>query len=191
MKRKLFTVILAIIMAVYFGTLVTCKQVPPKPIELSVFGQMNGYSVSMFYRQFNEARVTGVKEVKIFIMSPGGIVVETFALCDMIKKAQADGIHVTTIAYGMVASAAVPVFLCGDTRTAGPNTVFMLHKPDLAICGEDEDCLELYAMDEKLYIQLIVDHCNLTHKEVDELCAAYTWFTAKEAMRYGMVDRIE
>ena len=192
MKRKLVVSSL-IILALAFGGFgyktIIAKNIAPV-VELSVFGQMNGYNATSFYRSFENAREQGSKEVKIFMMSPGGVVVESFALCDMINQAQKDGMHITTVAYGMIASAAVPVFLCGDTRIAGPNTVFMLHKPDRAGI-EDENYIEMMDLDERLYIQLVADNCSLTYEQVDKLCTEYTWFTAKEAMQYGMIDRIE
>ena len=157
--------------------------------RIEVFGQMSGYNTPTLYNKLQALKSQGISELEIFIMSPGGVVVDAFGFCDLISKAKSEGFHVTTIARGMVASAAVPVFLSGDHRIAGPSTVFMLHKPGRPDpC--DGNCKEYFDINEHIYINLVADHCDLTYEEVDKYCADETWFTAKEAKRFGMVDEI-
>lgn len=157
--------------------------------EFSIHGQMTGYSTMSLRSKVLELKSKGITELRIFIMSPGGMVLDAFGACDVIRDAKASGIHVTTIGLGMVASASMPVFLAGDTRMAGANTVFMLHKPDREEIT-DENYIELMDLDERLYIDLVADNCDLTYDEVNKLCNDFTWFTAEQAKRYGMVDEI-
>jgi len=157
--------------------------------RVEIWGQMLGFATYNLYDKFQVFKAQGIKEVHIFIMSPGGAVVDAFGAVDAINKAKSEGMYIVTIARGMVASAAVPVFCAGSYRIAGANTQFMLHKPDREYVTDEND-IELYDLTEHMYTRIVADNCDLTYQEVDKLCTDFTWFTAKEAMRYGMVDRI-
>jgi len=157
--------------------------------RIAIWGQINGYTTPDLYQKFQQFKAAGITKVKIFIMSPGGAVVDAFGAVDVIKRAQRNGMYITTSARGLVASAAIPIFVSGDWRIAGPNTVFMLHKPDRSYVT-DENHIEAMDLMEKLYIQIVADGCGLCYVDVDDLCTEYTWFTAKKAMQYDMVDEI-
>jgi len=132
----------------------------------------------------------GKTELKIFVMSPGGMAYDFMGAVDVIKLAQNHGIHVTTEAFGLVASAAVPVFISGDTRIAGPNTQFMVHHIQTEGYVLTEDDIECITMLENFYIKHVAEHSDLTEEEVDKMMDEVTFFTAKQAKRYGMVDEI-
>lgn len=201
MKRLL--VILAVAASLCLGGLAGHFGLKEKEVEVShynlwaidgigrveIWGELTGYATLSLYNSFQLFRAQGIKEVHVFIMSPGGIAVDAFGVCDIIEKAKADGIKVVTIARGAIWSGAVPIFLSGSYRIAGPNTVFMLHKPERPEYLDEND-LESFDLHERLYISIVANHCDLTYNEVDKLCTEYTWFTAEQAKRYGMVDEI-
>lgn len=64
--------------------------------------------------------------VLLIINSPGGSVYDGFGFVDRILNSTC---IVNTQAMGMVASIALPIFLCGDKRFSGRHTTFMHHPP--------------------------------------------------------------
>ena len=151
---------------------------------------MVGYSTLQLYNTVNSMLEEGKTDLKIFIMSPGGLAYDFMGAVDVIKFAKNHGIHVTTIAYGIVASAAVPIFISGDLRIAGPNTQFMLHRIQTGSYQLTEDDIECITMLEDFYIKHVAEHSSLTEEEVGKMMDEVTFFTAKQAQRYGMVDEI-
>ena len=158
--------------------------------EVTIWGQMTGYSTLMLHNEIVKMLEEGKTELRIFIMSPGGMAYDFTGAVDTIKFAQNHGIHVTTIAYGLVMSAAVPVFVAGDTRIAGPNTQFMVHRINTEGYVLTEDDIECITMLEDFYVKFVAEHSSLTEEEVGKMMDEVTFFTAKQAQRYGMVDEI-
>ena len=158
--------------------------------EVTIHGQMTGYSTLLMYNEVVDMIEAGVTELRIFIMSTGGVAYDFTGAVDVVKFAQNHGIHVTTIAYGCVMSAAVPVFVAGDTRIAGPNTQFMVHRIVTEGYILSEDDIECITMLEDFYVKHVAEHSSLTEEEVGKMMDEVTFFTAKQAERYGMVDEI-
>lgn len=67
--------------------------------------------------------------VLVIINSPGGSIYDGFAFVDRILNSSC---VVNTQAMGLIASAALPIFLAGEKRTSGRNTTFMHHPPAYA-----------------------------------------------------------
>jgi len=92
----------------------------------------SGLSVSDVTMLWNDLCVlennTQIRDVNLFINSPGGDAFSGLALADQIERAQRKGFRVTAHASGIIASAAVPVFAVCDVRLAAPGTVFMVHE---------------------------------------------------------------
>lgn len=62
--------------------------------------------------------------IKIYISSPGGLLQESFCICDAIRMSKTP---VYTINIGCAASAAALIFSCGHKRIATPSASFLLH----------------------------------------------------------------
>jgi len=95
----------------------------------------SGLSVADVTRLWNDLVVlennTKVRDVNLFINSPGGDAFSGLALADQIERARRKGFKVTAHASGIIASAAVPVFAVCDVRLAAPGTIFMVHEAAL------------------------------------------------------------
>ena len=191
MKRFLsFFAVIVMLFSFTTGCVTTSTNVP-RAATHEVFGMMTGYSSTYLRHQITYMVEKGQTELKIFIMSTGGIAYDWMATVDLISYAQSLGIHVTTEAFGCVMSAAVPVFLAGDTRIAGPNTQFMVHHIQIpegyTLTEDDIECVDML---EYMYTKYVADHSDLSFDEVDKYQDDVTFFTAKQAKRWGMVDRI-
>jgi len=153
----------------------------------------------IFWADFQLARLVGVKKAVVFMNSPGGSVFDGMALCDELRLAKKDGIFIEIHARGIIASAAVPIFLVGNKRIASQNTTFMLHPAALFKGGmmfSKEGLQDLQAQSEmillqrKLYINTIVNNSKMSKDEALRMTRIETWFGVERAKKFGFVDEI-
>lgn len=70
----------------------------------------------------------GASSLHIYVDSRGGDVITSNTIVDAIRSIAWRGMTITSHAGRVCASAAVPIFMMGDSRTCDSNTVFVLHR---------------------------------------------------------------
>lgn len=132
------------------------------------------------------------KDIHFYIDSPGGSVTDGMAIYDTMQYVKCD---VSTICIGMAAS--MGAFLlaggAGGKRMILPNAEVMIHQPSGGTQGQATE------------IQIAAEHILRTKKKLNEILAENTgqpvekvaedterdnWLSAKEALEYGIVDKI-
>jgi len=161
----------------------------------------SGLSVADVTRLWNDIVVlennTKIRDVYLFINSPGGDAFSGLALADQIERARRKGFKVTAHASGIIASAAVPVFAVCDVRLAAPGTIFMVHEAALWKWPGRETASDISSQNELMhllrdrYIGKLVDNSKLNKSKWEELEKKTTWFSADKALNWGLVDKIE
>lgn len=162
----------------------------------------SGLSVSDVTRVWNdlifiEAKNSNIKNVNLFIDSPGGDAFSGLALADQIEKYQKKGYNFIAHATGIIASAAVPVFaVCNETHATNA-TIFMVHEAALWKWPGRESASDIRAqgklMDllQKLYIEKLAKNSNLTFDDWVLLESKTSWFDVEEAKKIGILDFID
>ena len=161
----------------------------------------SGLSVADVTRLWNDLVVlennTEIRDVNLFINSPGGDAFSGLALADQIERARRKGFKITAHASGIIASAAVPVFAVCDVRLAAPGTIFMVHEAALWKWPGRETASDIRSQNELMhllrdrYIGKLVDNSKLNKNKWEELEKKTTWFSASKALNWGLVDSIE
>jgi ATP-dependent Clp protease protease subunit len=161
----------------------------------------SGLSVSDVSRLWNDfvylETNTEIRDVNLFINSPGGDAFSGLALADQIERAKRKGFHVTAHASGVVASAAVPVFAVCDYRLAAPGTIFMVHEASLWKWPGRETASDIRSQNELMlllrerYIGKLAAYSKLDKETWEKLESKTTWFSVEKAMNWGLVDKIE
>ena len=161
----------------------------------------SGLSVADVTRLWNDLVVlennTNIRDVNLFINSPGGDAFSGLALADQIERARRKGFKITAHASGIIASAAVPVFAVCDVRLAAPGTIFMVHEAALWKWPGRETASDIRSQNELMfllrdrYIGKLVDNSKLSKSKWEELEKKTTWFSADKALAWGLVDSIE
>ncbi len=161
----------------------------------------SGLSISDVTRLWNDLvfleNSTNIREVNLFINSPGGDAFSGLALADQIERAKRKGFHITAHASGIIASAAVPVFAVCDVRLAAPGTIFMVHEaslwkwPGRETASDIRSQSELMQLLRERYIGKLAKHSKLDKEKWQELENKTTWFSAEKAKKWGLVDKIE
>ncbi|WP_289301392.1 ATP-dependent Clp protease proteolytic subunit [Sporofaciens musculi] len=135
------------------------------------------------------------KDIQLYINSPGGSVSSGFAIYDTMQYIKCD---VSTICIGLAASFGAFLLAGGakGKRLALPNAEIMIHQP--AIHGNG---IQGQAADIKItsdHIQKTKERLNTilsenTDRSIDEIAIATerdNYMTAKEAMDFGLIDKI-
>jgi ATP-dependent protease ClpP protease subunit len=158
-------------------------------------------SVSDVTRLWNDIVVlelnSSIRDVNLFINSPGGDAFSGLALADQIERAQRKGFRITAHASGIVASAAVPVFAVCKVRLAAPGTIFMVHEAELWKWPGRETASDISSQNELMsllrdrYIGKLATNSKIARDKWEQLEHKTTWFSAEKALEWGLVDKIE
>lgn len=137
--------------------------------------------------------------VYIFINSPGGSMHVASAIVDTMKALEAAGSKVYTINVAMAASAAAIIYSAGTKgcRYSYPSARIMFHQGryigiDADLKAED---LEIYKREleiaNEMFTSLLVNASGMTSTEVKAMMSKDSYFSAKEAKKLGIVDKIQ
>jgi len=137
-----------------------------------------------------------VKKLKIFLNSFGGGMYAGFAIADQLKRA-ADRFEVSIYASGVVASAAVMVFISAENRFSTEDAFFMVHEISTGGGNSSMSSSEVKLMNNLMdmltarYIKNLVKGTNKTEDEWRGMMKEETWFSAQEALDWGLVKAVK
>ncbi len=131
-------------------------------------------------------------DISLYINSPGGSVSAGLAIYDTMRLIPND---VSTLAMGLAGSMA-QFLLCAGTpgkRFSLPHAQVLMHQGSAGFGGTAAD-VEIYAtqLDRigSLMIKLISEHTGQPAERVEADSRRDRWFSAAEALDYGMIDHI-
>ncbi len=132
------------------------------------------------------------KEIQLYVNCPGGVVYAGLAIYDTMRFIKPD---VSTVCCGIAMSMGSVVLAGGakGKRYSLPNSRILIHQPtggyqgqatDIAIHAEE--ALKLRARLETVY----AEHTGQPIDTVERDSRRDRWFTAEEALDYGLIDRV-
>lgn len=130
--------------------------------------------------------------ITVLINSPGGSADSGFAIFDLFRFSPCT---ITTVANGVVASAAVLIYLGGaqGRRVALPNARFLLHQPSTATRGQASD-IDITAREiiklRRRYNEVVTETTGRPIEQVEKDADRDFWLTSQEAQTYGLVNRV-
>lgn len=160
--------------------------------ELECTGPINSDSVYQLCRQLRYLQQKGPdKEITVFINSPGGDVDSGLALYDVMKGISCP---IRTVCLGVAASMGAVLFAAGNKREILPHGRVMIHDPLISSTGGSalqlqEISRNLLKIREEL-CAILARHTGKTLDEIYEKTARDSWFTAEEAVEFGLADRV-
>jgi ATP-dependent Clp protease protease subunit len=134
------------------------------------------------------------EEIKFYINSPGGVVTSGMVIYDTMRMIKSP---VSTICMGLAASMG-SILLSGGkkgNRSIYPSGEVMIHQPSLGgyIRGVSTD-LEIQARQTKrvkdMGARILAENCGKTVEQILRDFDRDYWMDAKEAIEYGIVDKI-
>jgi len=131
-------------------------------------------------------------DIQMFINSPGGVVYAGMAILDTMQYIKLD---VSTISVGMSMSFGTILLAAGTKgkRFALPNSIIHLHQPLGGAEGQASDieitAREILRIKADLYKKLS-SYTGRTVAEIEKDADRDRYFTAEEAKKYGLIDKI-
>ena len=132
------------------------------------------------------------REITIYLNSPGGSVYAGLGIYDTMQFIQP---KVATICTGLAASMASVLLCAGEKgrRSALPHSRVMIHQPMGGADGQATDMeitvREILKLKKELY-EIISLHSGQPFEQVEKDSDRDHWFTAEEALAYGMIDEV-
>jgi ATP-dependent Clp protease protease subunit len=132
------------------------------------------------------------KDISIYINSPGGSIYAGLAIYDTMNFVKPD---IATMCVG-VAMSMGSLLLAGGTkgkRAVLPNSRILIHQPSAGFEGQSTE-IEIHAR-EILKVRERIDeiyahHTGLSQEQVRRDMERDRFFTAEQAVEYGLVDRV-
>ena len=131
-------------------------------------------------------------EITMYIDSPGGSVTAGLSIYDVMQAVSAD-IH--TVCVGTAASMAAVLFAAGDRRDILRHGEVMIHDPLVSggISGSAlavQDKSDRLMAKRKVLCGILAQHTGKTLKQIYKVTAKDTYFSAEEAVAFGLADSI-
>lgn len=139
------------------------------------------------------AEMPNAKEIKIFINSLGGSVMEGLGIYNQLKRHSA---HKTVYIDGFACSIASVIAMAGDTVIMPKNAVMMIHNAWVVAAGNAaqlrktaDDLDVINAASVQAYLDKAGD--KLTPEKLTEMLDAETYLTADQCIELGLADKYD
>jgi ATP-dependent Clp protease protease subunit len=132
------------------------------------------------------------KDISLYVNSPGGSVYAGLAIYDAMRYVKPD---VQTICFGMAMSMGALLLAGGadGKRMALPNSKILIHQPSGGFEGQSTDigihAREMLAQRKRIDA-IYAAHTGRSEDEVHRDMERDRYFTASEAVEYGLADRV-
>ena len=155
--------------------------------------EVNDYTANVIQAQLLYLdSVDSERDINLYLNTPGGSVYAGLGIYDTMQFVKA---RVATICTGLAASMGAVLLVAGEKgmRAALPHSRVMIHQPLGGIQGQASDieitAKEILKLKEELY-QIISDHSGKAIEQIRQDADRDHWMTSKEALDYGMIDKL-
>ena len=161
------------------------------------FGPVSGSNVSKVIDQIDailEEDPNDTDPIKIILSSEGGDVYDGFGLIGYMESVPIK-FHIHCV--GKIMSMALPIAVAGDLTTASPYCTFMYHEISSSIPYQEN--IQYFKQEtreserlQKMYDEYLINHTKLDKEFLDGIKGrrADYYFSAKEAIKYGVISKI-
>lgn len=129
-------------------------------------------------------------DISLYLNTPGGIVSAGLGIYDTMQLIRP---NVNTICTGLAASMGSILLVAGKERSILPHAKVMIHQPLGGAMGQASDILieaeEIRKCRDEL-CNILSEHTKQPFDKVFQDMDRNHWFTAQEAVDYGLVDKI-
>lgn len=164
--------------------------------ELLLYGEISDstwWGDEVTPKQFREdlQALGDIKELRIYINSPGGDVFAGSAIYSILSRHSARKVVYVD---GLAASAASFVAMAGNRIVMPRNAMMMIHNPWMLAIGDANTFRKLADDLDKIREAMLTAYqarTGLERERIIELLDAETWMTAEEAVELGFADEVE
>ena len=159
--------------------------------ELNIYDEIGGFEINAkHFRKDLKLIPKEVKELHMHINSPGGSVIEGFAIYNNILEwKQKNKVKITAYVDGWSASMASIIMMAADEIVAPENTWIMIHNPWSYFAGDASEMRKMADMLDKMKessLNAYMRHATIKREEIAILMDEETWLTGLEAVEIGL-----
>ena len=157
--------------------------------EINIFDEIGGWGINFQTFEAQLKALGDVKSIRLRINSPGGDIMDGFAMYNLLKNHPAD---IEGIVEGYAASMASVILMAADTITMPGNTFLFIHNPwTVSVGGAEQLRNDANALD-KMRVGIIAAYRShakeLSDADISDLMDKESWISADEAKTYGLID---
>lgn len=161
-----------------------------KPLEISIHDEIGLWGISAKDFLNDLAQYPNATHGKLSIHTPGGSMIDGFAMYNGIKShpAKFHG-HVE----GIAASMGSVVLMACDTISMPENAFLMIHNPSGGAYGGSEDLRQIADLMDKFKnsaLSIYQERTGLDVNELSDMLDAETWLDGNEALSMGFIDTV-
>ena len=135
------------------------------------------------------------RPITLYIFSPGGSVLHGFSLYDTLRTLSEAGHEVTTVIRGFAGSMASVIFLAGDVRRIGAESIIHQHEVSSMAYGKASDLGEEVAFTKRLgdkIARIYETRTKMTVRSFKAKTVKKEWYAdAQEALALGIATEIK
>lgn len=149
---------------------------------------LGGISSKTFAEELKAAGDVDI--INLYINSSGGSVMDGLAIFNSLRRHKARKIVDID---GFAVSIASLIAMSGDEIRMAKNGMLMAHNPWIITSGTADELRDQAEAMDKIKSGLVSTYANQTGKEdseISDMMTAETWFTADEALDYGLIHEI-
>ncbi len=157
--------------------------------DLYLYGEVGGWGASASEFIAELASRKG-QHINLHIHSPGGSVFEGHAIFNALRIHPAG---VTTMVDGIAASMASVIAMAGKPVKIASNGFLMIHNPWSQAAGGSEEMRKQADVLDKLkdsLVKIYADKSGMPEEDIAAAMDAETWFSAEEAVAFGLADEV-
>ena len=155
-------------------------------------GEVNDCSALSAVSQINYLASKSKAPIKVIINSPGGSVTAGLAIYDAMMASQCE---IITVATGIAASMGAFLLSAGTKgkRYVTPSAMVMIHQPSAGTSGRVSDMeisVEHFIRVKQKLNGILAKNTQKSEKQIKRDSERDFWLDAKEAVEYGIADKI-
>ncbi|MFH4966877.1 ATP-dependent Clp protease proteolytic subunit [Gaetbulibacter sp. M240] len=160
--------------------------------KVFLWGQVDDDSAKHVIDRLMYLDALAVKDIHLYINSPGGYVTSGFAIYDCMTSLKSD---VSTICTGFAASMGSIILSAGKKgkRFIQPHARVMIHQPSGGARGPASD-IEITAKEilktKEISAKILADNCGQKVEKIMKDFNRDHWLGAEESVAYGIVDKV-
>lgn len=150
-------------------------------------------SVIRFWNEYDETLMIPVENrepIKLYIDSPGGILIDTLSIVDAIELSKTP---VYTICTGCAYSGGFFIFISGHKRFVYKRASLMFHEGETSTSGDANkfrNYSDFYDKQLNILKDITISKTNITEEYYNDHKRDDLWMTADEAIKLGCADEI-
>lgn len=157
------------------------------------FGSENDVALTDFKEQLDN--LGKIKNLNMFINSPGGDVFSASTMISMLNRLKASGTVINAYVDGLSASASSFLMMVANNINLYKNSVVMVHKPMSIAMGNVNDMQRtidaLNKIEDSVMMPMYMDKAKASEEEIKALIEAETWLNASDMDKYFNVTLLD